>query len=351
MGCDGRIVARRRSEGTWPETKADPLRGPEQTELPGSDQKSLRVRQKFSEVQTMASYSNIRDFGISNRFSGWMREPTKPKTYMNDPVVGISNADVRRTRNDEDDLDSCRDQGPRRQANLPSKLLRQGPPFVPDDEASTEEGNSSTEEGQVVAGEADADSSAVSFEDTLLIFDWDDTVLPSSWVVRSSEVLPHHRKQLFEVATAAAETLRLAKQLGTVVIITNAERGWIELSCQKFLPTLYPALESVKVLSARTTYESSTLASALPALMMCRAAHRLGLRKCRRKNVLSLGDSVHEREALRRATLHLPGCWSKCLKFVERPDISKICHQHALVCNHFERLVQHADNLDYSIRC
>jgi len=343
----------------------------------------------------MASYSNIRDFGISNRFSGWMREPTKPKTYVNDPVVGISNADVRRTRNDEDDLDSCRDQGPRRQlgpgiyhpteevesiknygntvdnrwiheqANLPGKLLRQGPPFVPDDEASTEEGNSSTEEGQVVAGEADGDSSAVSFEDTLLIFDWDDTVLPSSWVQsqglrldESSEVLPHHRKQLFEVATAAAETLRLAKQLGTVVIITNAERGWIELSCQKFLPTLYPALESVKVLSARTTYESSTLASPLEwkvrafASEIERVYGRAGLTQpSRRKNVLSLGDSVHEREALRRATLHLPGCWSKCLKFVERPDISKICHQHALVCNHFERLVQHADNLDYSIRC
>lgn len=62
----------------------------------------------------------------------------------------------------------------------------------------------------------------------------------------SSEVLPCHRQQLHKVATAAAETLRLAKQLGTVVLITNAERGWIELSCQKFLPTLFPALESVK---------------------------------------------------------------------------------------------------------
>ena len=31
----------------------------------------------------------------------------------------------------------------------------------------------------------------------------------------SSEVLPCHRQQLHKVATAAAETLRLAKQLGT----------------------------------------------------------------------------------------------------------------------------------------
>ena len=69
-----------------------------------------------------------------------------------------------------------------------------------------------------------------------------------------SELNDWQRSQLSEVATAAAETLRLAKQLGTVVLVTNAERGWIELSCQKFLPTLYPLLEDVKVLSARTTY-------------------------------------------------------------------------------------------------
>ncbi|CAE7162689.1 unnamed protein product, partial [Symbiodinium pilosum] len=71
------------------------------------------------------------------------------------------------------------------QANLPNKLLQKGTPMVPDDEASTEEGSSSTEEGQVATGEADGtaspESPPVSFEDTLLIFDWDDTVLPSSW--------------------------------------------------------------------------------------------------------------------------------------------------------------------------
>ena len=42
------------------------------------------------------------------------------------------------------------------------------------------------------------------------------------------------------------------KALCEVVLITNAERGWIELSCQKFLPTLFPVLESVKASSAHS---------------------------------------------------------------------------------------------------
>lgn len=202
-------------------------------------------------------------------------------------------------------------------------------------------------------------------EETVLIFDWDDTVLPSTWVQcqglrldEGSELSKWQRGQLTEVANAAAETLRMAKQLGTVVLVTNAERGWIELSCQKFMPTLYPSLENVKVLSARTTYESPELASPLDWKLR---AFESEIQRIygpetlpspeRRKNVLSLGDSVHEREALLRATAPLPNCRSKSLKFVERPDIVQICKQHSLVTSCFDRIVQHDGNLDLCIRC
>ncbi|CAE8623884.1 unnamed protein product [Polarella glacialis] len=202
-------------------------------------------------------------------------------------------------------------------------------------------------------------------EETVLIFDWDDTVLPSSWVQsqglrldESSVLNAHQREQLNEVARVSAETLRIAKQLGTVVLITNAERGWIELSCQKFMPTLYPSLEGIKVLSARTTYESPDLASPLDWKVYAFQNEILRLygadtlkSDTRRKNVLSLGDSVHEREALLRATEPLPNCRSKSLKFVERPDIAQICKQHSLVTSCFERIAHHDGNLDLCIRC
>lgn len=212
---------------------------------------------------------------------------------------------------------------------------------------------------------AEAPSEPFNSEETILIFDWDDTVLPSSWVAGQglrldddSKLSGWHREQLSEVAQAAGETLRLAKQLGTVVLVTNAERGWIELSCQKFMPMLYPALESVKLLSARTTYESPELHSPLD-WKLC--AFESEITRVfgqdvisdleMRKNVLSLGDSVHEREALLRATATLPNCRSKSLKFVERPDISQICKQHSLITSCFDRIVHHDGNLDLCIRC
>jgi hypothetical protein len=47
-----------------------------------------------------------------------------------------------------------------------------------------------------------------------------------------------------------------AVKSGPVVIITNAETGWVELSCKKFMPRVLPFLAGVKVLSARSTFES-----------------------------------------------------------------------------------------------
>jgi len=204
-----------------------------------------------------------------------------------------------------------------------------------------------------------------SIDETFFIFDWDDTVLPSTWVQRqglrldaASQVSPEQREVLAEVAVAAGKTLRAARQRGTVVLVTNAERGWIELSCQKFLPTLSPMLENVKLVSARTTYEGSQSPSPLDWKLRAfdaEIARYFGPEvvsdPSKRKNVLSLGDSVHEREALLRATSSAPNCHPKSLKFVERPDIHQICKQHELITNCFDRIVHHEGSLDLCIRC
>jgi len=201
--------------------------------------------------------------------------------------------------------------------------------------------------------------------ETAIIFDWDDTLLPSTWVQRqgltlcdSTTVSAWQKEQLDEVAVAAAETLRLAMQFGEVVFVTNAEHGWVPLSCLKFMPTLYPLIEGIRVLSARTTYETPSCKSPLEwklrafesevdRLYGLDALHDANIRK----NVVGLGDSVHEREALLRACAPLPNCCSKSLKFVERPDIGQMLKQHSLVASCFNQVIDHDGNLDLLIRC
>mmetsp|Transcript_67965 Transcript_67965/g.196898 ORF Transcript_67965/g.196898 Transcript_67965/m.196898 type:complete len:323 (-) Transcript_67965:364-1332(-) len=214
-------------------------------------------------------------------------------------------------------------------------------------------------------GEAEGEGAGFTMEETLFIFDWDDTILPSSWIQRqglrldSNSTVSHaQRESLAEASAAASETLRLAKQAGTVVLVTNAERGWIELSCLKFLPSLLPIIENVRIVSARTNFERAVHWSPLEWKVLAfeaeiaRSCGALALvDPSKRKNIHSLGDSVHEREALQRATFGLPNCCSKALKFVDRPDIGQLLSQHALITRSFEQIVQHDGDLDLSINC
>jgi len=203
-----------------------------------------------------------------------------------------------------------------------------------------------------------------SYEETFFVFDYDDTILPSTWINRQglrldagSHPNPQQLAVLGEVAALAAKTIRLARQRGTVIFVTNAERGWIELSCQKFMPTLTPLLENIRMVSARTTYESPSTPSPLDWKMCAfedALAHHFGARlgdSSSRKNVLSLGDGIHEREALLQTTQALLNCYPKSLKFEERPDISQVLKQHELIIGNFESIVNQMGSLDLRIQC
>merc|ERR1712100_841637 len=160
-----------------------------------------------------------------------------------------------------------------------------------------------------------------------------------------------------EVSRVTAQTLRLAKMHGTVVLVTNAERGWIELSCQKFMPSLLPHLADIPFVSARSTYEGPDCPSPLDWKLKAfgnEVARFFGSKVVSgsaRKNVVSLGDSVHEREALLRVTKPLPNCVAKSLKFVDRPDLQQLLKQHNLIAHSFKQIVHHEGNLDLLIRC
>lgn len=198
-------------------------------------------------------------------------------------------------------------------------------------------------------------------EQTLFVFDWDDTLLPSTWLARHGLKLdgsvspsPAQQKQLRRLARSVSRTLRGAKRCGTVVLVTNAERGWIELSCTRFMPSLCPVLEDLNLISARSAYEplgvtsplewkSKAFADAIGAFFQPLAADQL-------KNVISLGDSVHERMALMQVTKQMTNCYNKSLKFMERPDAQQLLKEHELISRCIPYVASHDGNLDLRIQ-
>lgn len=202
--------------------------------------------------------------------------------------------------------------------------------------------------------------------DTLILIDWDDTLLPSTWLhqqgltIDKGELSEIHRVELGCAAAEVASTLRCAKRLGSVVVVTNAEWGWVELSCKRFLPTLWPILEGVKIRSARSLYEPIVGLSPLlwkrnafldELRVFCRQGELLNPKGTKRgANVVSLGDSAHERDALITATQDLTDCWGKSVKFIERPTLIAFVQQHRLLKTCFQHVVKHKGSLDLCLR-
>ena len=99
---------------------------------------------------------------------------------------------------------------------------------------------------------------------TAIIFDWDDTILPTSiltpyeylLVDTELEIPPALKKRLDQLDRIGSELLNRAKMFGSVYIVTNAAEGWCELSAARFLPKVYGIVESdITIISARTKYE------------------------------------------------------------------------------------------------
>lgn len=199
---------------------------------------------------------------------------------------------------------------------------------------------------------------------TIIILDWDDTMCPSTACMR------HHglsvlgdppegqvSRALQDLAVEAQALLEQAADLAEkVIIVTNAEEGWVDLSCKAWLPELQGSLERAECVSARSMWEPRGIAS--PAGWKARAFEDAIDRFYSRyqnqswKNIISIGDAPHEREALSRVVRWAPGagqgkrCRSKSVKFVLRPSIEQLTREIQMLRESLKEIVSHDDDLD-----
>jgi len=190
---------------------------------------------------------------------------------------------------------------------------------------------------------------------TVIIFDWDDTLLASSFLSSKGLRLDNDIDPPAEVAEqlkllekSVCSVLSRALEFGEVHVITNAETDWVQLSAQKFLPGVVELLNRVTVISARSTYERLYPEAPLKWKYFA-FQDRLKEKICdakARKNIISFGDSHVEREAVRAVTRGLPNTVTKSVKFAERPSMEQLRRQIELVTSCFQFIHNHQGDLD-----
>mmetsp|Transcript_55448 Transcript_55448/g.140974 ORF Transcript_55448/g.140974 Transcript_55448/m.140974 type:complete len:267 (-) Transcript_55448:277-1077(-) len=199
-----------------------------------------------------------------------------------------------------------------------------------------------------------------SFEETLIIFDWDDSILPTSWLERQGalqkkRVAASQKVQLplQALASKIVETLQEAMKYGRVIIITNAGEGWVQESCRHFLPSIEPYLSYIPVVSARSAFEPLGIKSPTEwkrsAFQQEVSAFCDGLAEGQHGNIVSVGDSVHEHLALIGAAGGRPGCLSKSLGLAEKPSIEQLSQELELVAGSFEEVALFEEDLDVDV--
>ena len=186
---------------------------------------------------------------------------------------------------------------------------------------------------------------------SLIIFDWDDTLLPTSFLVPKgifeddSELNEKDQNKINKLQDSVQKLLLLALSKGDVYIITNADEGWVEFSAKKYYPKILDILEKIEVISAREVY-----GEAFPKdSKRWKVESFLNLKKRLNDdlitNIICIGDSTFEMEAGRVLASKFIHAVIKTIKFREKPKPEELNKQLNLVLNQFNSIFISSKNL------
>jgi hypothetical protein len=185
---------------------------------------------------------------------------------------------------------------------------------------------------------------------TLIIFDWDDTLMCTSYMNCFAQAGLQYVPETTLHAIKAIEAidyklLELALSLGQTFIITNAIGGWVESSASAWAPSLLPLLQRVHVVSARSRYEAEYPHDVKKWKAETFLEIRRQLDSQVITNLISLGDSEYEMEATQAMGKEFQQATIKLVKFAPQPSPEELLKQLELVTEEFERIVGNAKNL------
>jgi len=185
---------------------------------------------------------------------------------------------------------------------------------------------------------------------TIVFFDWDDTLMPSSHLkhrgvcgLSSSSMGSMEMRKLSEIEQRVIDLLGHARKYAMVILITNASQQWIEFCLRRLMPKLndFLALSDIKFISARTQFRHRFPDHPKKWKVECFFAQLKSLPQDRQFNVVVVGDSIEDVSAGHEALKRIRTSKIKAVKLKELPTLDQLKHQLEFISNHLELLVKH----------
>lgn len=200
-------------------------------------------------------------------------------------------------------------------------------------------------------------------ENTLVILDYDDTLLPTNWAAVQNrvaltdpvpaELLP----PLAELSDTAIQTIDVCLNTAMVVIVTNASMEWVNRSGEKFIPTVLGHIEKqgIQVISARDRLQNTGLPQKQWKIKvfeeLINDVFGERMRDGSECSIVSIGDGEGEREACLEMCRNLGiNEWLfKSLKLLSQPTCQQLSSQHVLIQQAFLDILKVRQSLDMAI--
>lgn len=216
-------------------------------------------------------------------------------------------------------------------------------------------------------------------QQSMLIFDWDDTLCPSHWIRINRPKLqyfqpcpedPRFKLPLESLSDQVIKVLRASVLIAKTIILTNAQVTWVEISCKNFMPRVWPVIQELKIdiVYARQSVEQDIAVcrdldynynANAPQLWKERAMKDNISRFYSQylhqswKNIVSIGDQLCEHNACRIVALARPTskkkCRTKTVKLIEEPSIENLVAENQVILQWLGGLVQFDGDLSVDL--
>ena len=190
---------------------------------------------------------------------------------------------------------------------------------------------------------------------SLIIFDWDDTLLPTTFLTHGNLPLEEIKltnndfEKMKEIEKYVYLILKECIEKGDVYIITNAGVNWVQFSANIFYPKISELLKKIKIISARMEYEKTFPGN----LRQWKIEAFLNLLKDVNNklvtNIICIGDSLFEIEAGRILASKFSEAFIKTIKFRDAPKLDELLKQLKLVEHQFGTVYSSIKNLTIRI--
>ena len=190
---------------------------------------------------------------------------------------------------------------------------------------------------------------------SLIIFDWDDTLLPTTFLTSNGGPLEDIKlsdsdfQRMKEIENHVYFILKESIEKGDVYIITNAGENWVQFSSSIFYPNISELLKKIKIISARMEYEKAFPGNSRQWKIEAFLNLLKDVNNKLVTNIICIGDSLFEIEAGRILASKFSEAFIKTIKFRDAPKLDELLKQLKLVSQQFGSIYSSIKNLTIRI--